>query len=231
MDKPIIKPGKFSLDVAADGLRDYFDTMNEVLIGRKTPIDLLFFGDSITQAWELAAYYPGKTVVNRGIGGDRTLYALKRFEADVLQLHPKHCISLIGINDAWDLEPDLWHDLAGKPRADVLADALHNITAMADAAQTAGQSLVLCSALPTDMKFTFAEPERKRYVVELNEGIRTLCQQRGLPFVDYFSLFVAEDGRTVQEGLTIEGLHPNLKGYDLMADLLHQTLQPYGIDI
>lgn len=33
---------------------------------------IVFFGDSITDIWKLADYFPGKPYVNRGIGGQTT---------------------------------------------------------------------------------------------------------------------------------------------------------------
>jgi len=228
----IERPGVFSEAVAADNLRYYFDFMNQTLITRGTPIDFLFFGDSITQGWELNAYFsPRWLTVNRGIGGDRTKYARARFKADVLDLKPRHCIMMIGINDAWDLEPDLWHHIPGLELEDVLDEAYSNLEAMANMARDAGQSLIICSVLPTNMAFTFAEEARKTYVVRLNQKLKTLCEKRGIPYVDYFSAFVKEDGRTANDDYFFEGLHPHVMGYDLMAQILEETLPQYGIEI
>ena len=226
------RPGVFSEIAAADNLRYYFDLMNQTLIARNTSIDFLFFGDSITQGWELNAYFsPRWMTVNRGIGGDRTRYARLRFKADVLDLKPRHCIMMIGINDAWDLEPDLWHHIPGRGLDEVLEEAYGNLEMMADMARDVGQSLILCSVLPTNMSFTFAEEARKQYVVKLNAKLKTLCEKRGIPYVDYFSAFVLEDGRTANNDYLFEGLHPHVTGYDLMAKVLEETLPQYGIDI
>ena len=49
---------------------------------------VVFFGDSITEAWPLAKYFPGKPYVNRGIGGQTTSQLLVRFRQDVVSLRP-----------------------------------------------------------------------------------------------------------------------------------------------
>ena len=50
---------------------------------------VVFMGDSITDAWHLEEYFPGKPYVNRGISGQTTPQMLIRFRPDVIDLHPK----------------------------------------------------------------------------------------------------------------------------------------------
>src|ERR1700679_3886286 len=60
---------------------------------------VVFFGDSITDFWKLAHYFPGKPYINRGIGGQTTPQMLVRFRQDVIDLHPKVVVILAGTND------------------------------------------------------------------------------------------------------------------------------------
>jgi len=60
---------------------------------------VVFFGDSITDMWKLADYFPGKPYINRGIGGQTTPQMLVRFREDVIDLHPKVVVILAGTND------------------------------------------------------------------------------------------------------------------------------------
>ena len=56
-------------------------------------------GDSITDAWRLAEYFPGKAYVNRGISGQTTPQMLVRMYPDVIDLNPKVLVILAGTND------------------------------------------------------------------------------------------------------------------------------------
>ena len=87
----IIRPGVFAIQAAADSRRGVFDYHNEALIARGAPIDAVFIGDSITDMWAVDVFFQGSTgfIVNRGIGGDRTPFVRRRFDADVVQLHPR----------------------------------------------------------------------------------------------------------------------------------------------
>src|SRR5437868_3574527 len=60
---------------------------------------VVFFGDSITDMWNLAEYFPGKSYINRGISGQTTPQMLLRFRQDVINLGPKVVVILAGTND------------------------------------------------------------------------------------------------------------------------------------
>src|ERR1700722_2389909 len=60
---------------------------------------VVFLGDSITDYWKLADYFPGKPYINRGIDGQTTPEMLVRFRQDVIDLHPNLLLVLAGTND------------------------------------------------------------------------------------------------------------------------------------
>ena len=58
---------------------------------------VVFYGDSITDAWGRAAgttFFPGKPYVNRGISGQTTAQMLVRFRQDVIDLRPAAVVIL-----------------------------------------------------------------------------------------------------------------------------------------
>ncbi|MFT3829563.1 MAG: GDSL-type esterase/lipase family protein [Opitutaceae bacterium] len=62
---------------------------------------VVFYGDSITQGWgdDFSGHFPGVKIANRGISGDTTRGLLVRLAEDVLALHPRGIVLLIGTND------------------------------------------------------------------------------------------------------------------------------------
>lgn len=220
-------PGYFSQDVAADRRRAEFDCKNEVLLQHGTKISCVFFGDSITQRWELGAYFSfdDGCIINRGIGGDDTTYGAKRFYADVVQLHPNRCVSLIGINDAWDLENDPWKRQNGMKLENVLERAVQNHEQMLQMAKDAKIDMYLCSLLPCEMPFTGADKERRQYIAKLNKELRRLCEKWDATYVNYYDSMVQPDSDCVKPELVVEGLHPNSAGYDEMTRILLMQLR------
>lgn len=228
----VIDPGLFSKQVAADMKRGEFNTKNTNLVENNVDVDFVFIGDSITDNWELNAYLgkTNKVIINRGISGDVTEYLYKRFDADVTQLKPKHCILLIGVNDSWDLEYEPWNQRNGRSVEYVLNKANENIKAIVKKAKENNIHLIMCTVLPTNMTFTTKDDDRNVYILEINRTIRKICEEEKLILVDYYPYFVMQDKSIVRDGLTFEGLHPNTEGYNLMMKVLKETLALNGIE-
>jgi lysophospholipase L1-like esterase len=60
---------------------------------------VVFFGDSITELWNLREYFGGMPYINRGISGQTSSQMLIRFRPDVIALRPGIVVILAGTND------------------------------------------------------------------------------------------------------------------------------------
>src|SRR6201993_1516143 len=98
---------------------------------------VVFFGDSITDIWKLADYFPGKPYVNRGIGGQTTPQMLVRFREDVIDLQPKAVVILAGTND-----------IAGNTGPMTLEQIEANFESMSELAHANKIRVVLASVMP-----------------------------------------------------------------------------------
>jgi lysophospholipase L1-like esterase len=193
------------------------------------PVDAVFIGDSITEMWALDVYFQGASgfLVNRGIGGDRTPFVRRRFEADVLQLRPKLVVIKIGVNNTWDL--DIWDPLQRRAPDVVEEEIVSDISAIVSAARSADITVALCSILPTDVPFNGATGMRNALIDRANKSLRAIAQREGAIYVDYHRDLVAEDGLTLRPGLADDGLHPHVIGYQIMARVLLDTLGGAGV--
>jgi lysophospholipase L1-like esterase len=229
---PLIKPGLFGLDVAADRRRGVFDSHNESLLARAIPIDAVFIGDSITEMWPIDAYFQGSQglIVNRGVGGDRTPFVRRRFEADVVQLHPKLVVIKIGVNNFWDL--DIWWDptLLRTP-AEIEEEIVEDSTMLVENALAHDITVALCSILPTKIPVNANTGVRNAAIERVNQRLQHLAVQREITFVDYHRHFVADDGLTLREGVADDGLHPHALGYNIMAEVLFDALAKDSISV
>ena len=63
----------------------------------------------------------------------------------------------------------------------------------------------------------------------MNEWIVRLCTQRGYTYLDYYKAMADSAGR-LKDDLTDDGLHPNPKGFRIMAPLVleavNKTVRP-----
>lgn len=226
------RPGAFGFVVAADNRRGVFDLQNESVLASGVPIDAVFIGDSITDGWALDAFFQGTggLLINRGIGGDRTAFLRRRFEADVLQLRPEIVVLLHGINNTWDL--DTWWDaqLRRTPE-EIASEIVADTSAILEIARQQHLPVALCSMLPTDILYNANTPVRNRLVATVNAQMHNLVTGPNEVFVDYHTHFVSPDGVTLAPGWADDGLHPHVVGYRKMAAILLEHLEQAGLSI
>lgn len=212
---------------AADVLRGEYDLKNMQIFCNQANVDICFFGDSITNLMEPAVYYQKfGCCINRGISGDSVHIMNRRFEADVLQLRPKVCVMLGGINNTWCLD-ELVDEQGNVPEnkvEEVCELVRRSFAEILETAARAGQQMVLCSVMPVTRQIAHADM-RNRMVKRINQIIQQLCWQYGVPYADYHSRIVCEDGLTMRDGLSDDGLHPHYRGFQEMAAVLTPVLE------
>jgi lysophospholipase L1-like esterase len=184
---------------------------------------VVFFGDSITDNWskpDYGGFFPGKPYVNRGIGGQTTAQMLLRFRADVVELSPAAVVILAGTND-----------IAGNAGPVTLDQVEDNLASMAELARAHGIRVVLASLLPVsdDKKDANGQPltrTRQRptaTIRELNLKLAAYAAKNGHGYLDYFSA-TADGAGLLIPALNDDGLHPNARGYAVMAPLAEKAI-------
>ena len=175
--------------------RDYFWTQREKKQGA-----VVFAGDSLTGNWGgLEKAFPKLNVANRGIGGDVSRGLLFRFREDVLELHPKAVVILIGVNDL-------------SARQDTAA-TIANLTDMLDMAakQNAALPVVLCQVPP---RASPVAPVELSEIRKLNEGIAKLAAGRtNVTLLDLFTPMAKPDGAPDPQYFKPDLLHLDEPGY------------------
>ena len=177
---------------------------------------VVFMGDSITDIWKLDKYFPGKPYLNRGIGGQTTPQMLIRFRPDVIDLEPKVVVILAGTND-----------IAGNTGPMSVAEIEANLKTMTELARIHGIHVVLSSVLPVNdyterskLFFPLRPPDQ---ILELNRWLKDYATRNGCIYLDYFSAMVDEKG-LLKRDLADDGLHPNDRGFSIMAPLAQKAI-------
>jgi lysophospholipase L1-like esterase len=204
-------------------LARYREANTKVAAPAKNEQRVVFMGDSITDGWDdpkYGGFFPGKPYIDRGISGQTTPQMLIRFRPDVIALHPKVVVILAGTND-----------IAGNTGPMTLEAIEDNLTSMSALARASGIRLVLASLLPIS---DYAKTREGRPIVRsvqrppeqikaLNEWMKKYTAATGAVYLDYYSAMVDEHG-FLKDELSDDGLHPNQKGYDLMAPLAERAI-------
>jgi len=152
-----------------------------------------------------------------------------RFNRDVVQLHPRVVVILGGIND-----------IAQVP----LLLIEHNLASMAETAERHGICVVLATLPPTGLPTEEREPEKTSAgtiphdeivaqggitrghdeIQTLNDWIKSFANQKHYTLVDYHSA-LADDHGNYLKGLTTDGVHPSVQGYERMEPLLCEAIR------
>lgn len=178
---------------------------------------VVFYGDSITDGWGrrpgTGTFFPGKPYINRGISGQTTPQMVVRFRQDVIDLHPAAVLILAGTNDVagntGPMTPEMTED---------------NFRSMADLAHANGIKVILASITPAfDYPWKRGlEPAPK--IRAINAWLKDYCQQHGYTYLDYYTSLTDSEGG-MKPGISFDGVHPNEKGYAIMAPLAQAAIE------
>jgi lysophospholipase L1-like esterase len=177
---------------------------------------VVFMGDSITDFWgrRNGKFFPGKTYVNRGISGQVTPQMLLRFHQDVIDLKPRVVVILAGTNDI------------GGGLGPIPTDATkNNLISMIELARANQIRVVLSSLTPVcdylAPQTSKRPPER---ILELNKWMETYAAQHKIVYLDYYTKMIDDKGM-LPANLTVDGLHPNDAGYEIMAPFAEEAIR------
>ena len=67
------------------------------------------------------------------------------------------------------------------------------------------------------------EPEEK--IAHLNARIRKYAKEHQIPYADYYSALVSPKDRSLKEGHSVDGVHPNVQGYAVMEKVIMPLLK------
>lgn len=196
----------------------YYRAANAALAPTTEGVErVVFYGDSITDSWGRRAgtestFFPGKPYVNRGVSGQTTPQMVVRFRQDVIDLHPAAVVILAGTNDiagnTGPMTPEMTED---------------NFRSMAELATANGIKVILASITPV-LEYPWghgAQPVPKIRV--LNAWLKEYSEQHSYTYLDYYSAMVDENGG-MKPGISIDGVHPNEKGYAIMEPLAQAAI-------
>jgi lysophospholipase L1-like esterase len=164
---------------------------------RRGPVDLVFYGDSITQNWERDGpepwrnfqpawqrFYAGRHAINLGFKGDTTAHLLWRIEnGEASSIHPKAAVVLIGANNFGKLH---WPAAETEAGIEKIVAELHS--------RLPGVHVLLLGVLPS-VRSAWVDQN----TAALNRALAARYRDgREALFMDLAALFL-KDGRVDQE--------------------------------
>jgi lysophospholipase L1-like esterase len=149
---------------------------------------------------------PAWRVINRGVPGETTPVGARRFPGARAADRPGFALIMEGTNDA--------------ERGDDPAFILANLESMVSNAQ-ANRTIPVLATIPPIFR---SDPRGQAVVSAANTMIRTLARARGIVLAEIFD---GMNDRTLfgDPGRDVDPLHPNERGYVLMAGIWFDAVQ------
>ncbi len=172
------------------------------------PVDTIFYGDSIVEAWPLHEFFPGRSLLNRGIGGDNVTGLYLRLDEDIYPYTPRRVAIHIGINGIE--RPN--DELAGK------------ITAIGRMIAEHGSDVILCTVEPLRSPDAWDRFQYQGKIVELNQQLAEIAKQEFSDFWDFHSILKDSTGQLAAEYAREDGTHMQFAAYRAMSGLVAERL-------
>ena len=165
-------------------------------------VDVAFLGDSLTDLYDVKSYYSQYTVVNRGVGGDKTFDLENRLKVSVYDLKPKVAVMLIGANNFSTMFENYERIVSSLktnlPNTDIV---LLSLTAMRD-----------------------VWGRNNELACFNNVKIELIAQKYNCTFVDMFTPLFDLNTNGIYPEYTTDGGHLTDKGYEAVTNILTPVL-------
>lgn len=173
-------------------------------------VDVVFWGDSITQKIEWADFFPGLTVANRGIGSDTTSGVLARLDS-VIALKPIVVSCMIGINDI----------AQGYTTEEIVQSYQKIFTQLRK--ELPEVQIIVNSVLPVTKDHII----QNKSVVVLNQALSSMCEEENVTYLDIYYGFIDEEGDLRPE-YALDMVHLTARGYakwfESLVPVIHDAL-------
>ena len=214
-------------DVAAPRTDSNSMLAHRQLLAKRTQgkIDLYFMGNSITRRWGATDYpeflanwrenFTGWNAANFGWGGDRVENMLWRVEHGELDdEHPRAIVLLAGTNNVGKVP-------GGDAKVEDIVRGIRALVALMQR-KAPGATIVLTAIFPREDSLAVA-PAINAEIAAINARIGRLADGRRVRWVNVNDRLTSADGRLLP-GITVDGLHLSLAGYEAWADALRPVL-------
>ena len=187
-----------------------FEAQDKVL--PPTVDDILFLGSSTFTLWStIEQDLSPLAIVNRGFGGSKMADMSRYFERVVLPHRPRAIVLFAGTNDLADPKP--------ASAQDVYEGYLKFVHRVKDALPDTKVYYVAITPTPLRWKY-WDRASQANQMIQAHTS-----QDARLHFIDPTAKFLGQDGKPDRRFFRMDRLHPNKRGYALLAQSIKQALE------
>ena len=167
-------------------------------------VDVAFIGDSLTDGYDLAQYYPQYVTANRGIGGDTTFGVEERLQVSLFDLKPKVVVMLIGANNM-DTMLQNYESILQSLKEDLPESKIVLLSLTSMGGEHWGR--------------------KNQLAAYNNVSIKLLAQKYGYTYVDLYSALFDLSTGEIYDSYTTDGGHLTPLGYSVVTAQITPVLE------
>lgn len=174
---------------------------------------IVFFGNSLTQAGKWDEYFPAQNPANRGIAGDNTLGMLGRLH-EVIEAKPTKLFLMMGTND-----------ISLSRSNDKIMNGIKSIIYQVQEGSP-NTVIYIQSLLPINKdvcKYKRMQGKEKQ-IKKLNKELEKFCKTENITFINLYPHLLGGK-RLMDAKYTSDGLHINQDGYAIWADQIRKYVE------
>lgn len=179
--------------------------------------NIVFYGDSITDFYDLEKYYPNLPVVNSGTSGFKATDLLDLIEERVYIYNPTKVFILIGTNDI------AYSDVTNEELVKQIEKISKKIKANRPHAKIYIESIYPVNNHLSSGK-SYGSPRDNLRINKINRLIKKMCENNKIEYINMHKILVDSDG-TLIEAYTVDGLHLSDEGYRVITKKIMEYLK------
>lgn len=179
--------------------------------------NFIFYGDSITQCYDIEHFYPDLPVVNTAHWGYLTPTLLDEVEERVLAYNPTKVFLLMGTNDLGysdSTDEEIFENI--KKIVHIIKKDRKNVKIYIQSIYPVNETINIDANV-----WHIRENGRIR---NINSMLEKLCEEEKLTYIDVYDALKEEDG-SIKEEYTVEGLHITYDGYKKITEVLDKYVR------
>lgn len=180
--------------------------------------NIVFFGDSITEGYNVKEFFDDYRVVNSGISGHTTENLIARIDSDLYDYNPSMVILQIGTNDirAEIKDEEIIKNIKmiikgirkNRKNASILIESIYPINREMD----------------TEYWKDVNPNYTNKHIIKLNNMIKKMCKKEHIKYIDVYS-HLLDDNDNLKEIYSKEGLHLTDLGYYKVTKVIKEYLK------
>ena len=180
--------------------------------------NIVFYGDSITEGYNVKEFFDEYRVVNSGISGDTTENLIARIDSDLYDYNPSMVIIQIGTNDIRtgikdeDIIKNLKLIIKGirknRKNANILIESIYPIN----------------REMNTEYWKDVNPDYTNKHIIKVNKMIQKMCKNEHIKYINVYS-HLLDDNNNLKEIYSKEGLHLTDLGYYKTTKVIKEYLK------